>query len=100
MTTDELRASLSEGAPPAGLAPLLQAMWWDARGNFDRAHEIAQDEETGQDGAWVHAYLHRKEGDASNAGYWYRRARQTHPQISSDDEWQQITTVLLQRYAK
>ncbi len=98
MTIEEFRASLHEGTPPAGLPPLLQALWWDARGNFDRAHEIAQEENTGQEGAWVHAYLHRKEGDAENAGYWYKRAHQPHPQNAPDDEWRQITTVLLHRH--
>jgi hypothetical protein len=97
MTIDELRASLHQGTPPAGLSTLLQALWWDAKGNFDRAHEIAQEEEAGQEGAWVHAYLHRKEGDKENAGYWYKRAHQPHPENSSDDEWRQITTVLLHR---
>jgi len=59
--------------PPAGAGPALQALWYDARGDWGRAHELAQ-EDTGRDGAWVHAYLHRKEGDEMNAGYWYRRA--------------------------
>jgi hypothetical protein len=98
MTIEEFRASLSEEAPPAGLAPLLTALWWDAKGNSDRAHNIAQDVSSGQETAWVHAYLHRKEGDADNAGYWYKRARQPIPENSSDDEWRQITTVLLHRH--
>ena len=98
MTIDELRASVHEEAPPAGLSSLLKALWWDAKGNFDRAHEIAQDEEAGQEAAWVHAYLHRKEGDRENAGYWYRRAHQPLPEGSSDDEWRQIATVLLHRH--
>lgn len=97
MTIEEFRATLREGAPPSSLPPLLQALWWDARGNFDRAHQIAQDDESGE-AAWIHAYLHRKEGDAGNAGYWYRRARQPHPQTPLDDEWQQITTALLNRH--
>jgi hypothetical protein len=98
MTIDELKASLHEEIPPAGLPPLLQALWWDAKGNFDRAHEIAQDESGGQEAAWVHAYLHRKEGDRENAGYWYRRAHQPSSEVSSDDEWRQIVTVLLHRH--
>jgi hypothetical protein len=98
MTIDELRASVHAESPPADLPPLLKALWWDAKGNFDRAHEIAQDEEAGQEAAWVHAYLHRKEGDRDNAGYWYRRARQPPPEGSSGDEWRQIATVLLHRY--
>jgi hypothetical protein len=98
MTIEEFRASLRESIPPAGLSGLLKALWWDARGNFDRAHDIAQDDESGQEAAWVHAYLHRREGDQDNAGYWYKRAHQPHPETSLDDEWRQITTVLLHRH--
>jgi hypothetical protein len=67
MTVDELRASLSQSSPPAGLEPLVAALWWEAKGDWNRAHAIAQDE-SGADAAWVHAHLHRKEGDAGNAG--------------------------------
>lgn len=100
MTMDEFRVSLREAQPPANLTTLLQALWWDARGNFDRAHEIAQEESSGQESAWVHAYLHRKDKDPENAGYWYKRAHQPHPEISSDEEWRQIATVLLHRSGK
>src|ERR1700749_4629969 len=89
MTLDEFRASVHGAAPPAELAPLLKALWWDAKGSFDQAHEIAQDDSS-REAAWVHAYLHRKEGDRSNAGYWYRQAGQPHPEISSEEEWQRI----------
>lgn len=65
--------SLSNAEPPANLRMLLHAVWHGLRGNWEEAHEIAQDDET-PDGAWVHAWLHRIEGDAPNAGYWYRRA--------------------------
>jgi hypothetical protein len=98
MTIEEFRASLRESVPPAGLSALLKALWWDAKGNFDRAHDIAQDDDSGQEAAWVHAYLHRREGDRENAGYWYKRAHQPHPETSLDDEWRQITTVLLHRH--
>jgi len=97
MTIDEFKGSLRGERPPTNLTPLLSALWWDARGNFTRAHDIAQDEPQGQESAWVHAYLHRKEGDAENAAYWYKRAHQPHPETSSDEEWRQITTVLLHR---
>jgi hypothetical protein len=96
MTIEEFRATLGAAAPQEGLVPLLKALWWDAKGDFDRAHEIAQEDE-GQDGAWVHAYLHRKEGDQGNAGYWYRRAHQPYAQTSLDEEWRQIATTLLDR---
>jgi hypothetical protein len=101
MTIEEFRSSLHGAGPPANLPPLLAALWWDAKGNFDRAHNIAQDvaDEAGsREGAWVHAYLHRKEGDGDNAGYWYKRAHQPHPETSFDEEWRQITTVLLHRH--
>ena len=68
------RASLSSAEPPPALSRALRALWLDARGNWDGAHDAAQADEGG-DGDWVHAYLHRKEGDAGNAAYWYRRAR-------------------------
>ena len=67
------RSVASEEAPPANLSAALRALWWDSRGDWHRAHEATQ----GDDGSavsWVHAYLHRKEGDLSNAGYWYARA--------------------------
>jgi hypothetical protein len=98
MTLESFRTSLREAMPPAGLAPLLAALWWDAKGNFDRAHDIAQEDASSRESAWVHAYLHRKEKDPDNAGYWYKRAHQPHPENSSDDEWRQIATVLLHRY--
>lgn len=81
--------SLNGAEPPQGLLPLLEALWWDAKGDWARAHEIAQEIDSA-DAAWVHAYLHRKEGDIGNAGYWYRQAGR--PQISRDldAEWQQI----------
>src|SRR5262249_10014784 len=74
MNIQEFRNSLSLGEPPEGLNPPLAGLWWDAKGNWTKAHEFAQQDE-GPAGAWVHAYLHRKEGDSSNAAYWYRKSR-------------------------
>ena len=68
MTIEEFRASLRDEVPMPSLTPLLKALWWDAKGNFDRAHEIAQDDDSGQEAAWVHAYLHRREGDRRTRG--------------------------------
>lgn len=96
MNYDAFRATLSSSTPPPELPPLLAALWWDAKGDWNRAHEVAQSED-GTDAAWVHAYLHRKEGDASNAGYWYRQARKPHCTLSLDEEWEQIATALLAR---
>ena len=73
MSTADFRTSLSGGAPAPSLEPPLAALWWAAKGNWDAAHKIVQDEQT-TEAAWVHAYLHRVEGDLGNAGYWYRQA--------------------------
>jgi hypothetical protein len=88
------RASLSATEPPANLSRALRALWLDARGNWDGAHDAAQADEGGP-GDWVHAYLHRKEGDAGNAAYWYRRARKPICHASLDEEWAAITEALL-----
>ena len=93
MTLDEFRASIAAGATPA-VAPLLLALWHDARGNWDEAHRIAQDVDT-NDGAWVHAYLHRREGDLGNARYWYRRAGRPEAADSVEAEWMRIVEALL-----
>lgn len=89
-------ASLSADAPAPGLPVLAEALWHDARGDWHAAHDIAQDE-SGPDAAWVHAYLHRKEGDEGNAGYWYRRADRPHCRDDLAAEWTAITTSLLGR---
>lgn len=90
----EFTASLAASEPPAGLSLALQALWWDAKGDWHRAHACAQAQDDA-DGAWVHAYLHRKEGDASNAGYWYRRARRPAFAGSLEAEWESLVKALL-----
>jgi hypothetical protein len=94
MTLAQFRATLSSPQPPAGLTPALLALWHDGRGDWDAAHETAQDIDDA-DGAWIHAYLHRKEGDASNAAYWYRRAGKPVASAPLDDEWSAIAAALL-----
>jgi len=94
MTLDDFKASLNGAIPPVGLPPLLLALWHDAKGDWDAAHSVAQDVDD-EDGAWVHAYLHRKEGDAANAGYWYRRAGRPHSHSTLDGEWDEIAAALL-----
>ena len=94
MTLHEFRATLSKGAPPTDLSPALQAMWQDARGNWSAAHAIAQDIHD-KVGSWIHAYLHRKEGDHGNAEYWYRRASQPPANDSLEEEWARIVSALL-----
>lgn len=94
MTTEEFVASTAAAVPPSGLTPVLVALWHDARGDWDAAHTVAQDV-ADPDGAWVHAYLHRKEGDLGNATYWYRRAGRPVATGSLQDEWHQIVATLL-----
>jgi hypothetical protein len=86
--------ALHQDAPPAGLPPLLLALWHERKGDWTRAHEIAQDIDSG-DAAWVHAYLHRREGDLSNAGYWYRQANRPVEHGGLDAEWRSLVTELL-----
>jgi len=93
MTIEQFRRSLA-GAQPPDLAPLLRALWHDASGDWERAHSIAQDIDD-DSASWVHAYLHRKEGDQGNAAYWYRRARKPVATDSLDDEWARIVMALL-----
>jgi hypothetical protein len=94
VTNDSFRQSLSQEAPPSNLSLALVALWWDAKGNWSKAHESAQ-QDNGPAGAWVHAYLHRKEGDSSNAAYWYRQAGKPRAHIPLEEEWKEIVTALL-----
>jgi hypothetical protein len=94
MTLDDFRQSLTAAEPPAGLTLALAGLWWDAKGDWTRAHESAQRDE-GKDGSWVHAYLHRKEGDQGNAAYWYRRAGKPVCREPLETEWLSIVEVLL-----
>lgn len=90
----QFRARLSDSAPAAMLSPPLAALWWAAKGDWERAHGIVQDDQ-GRDAAWVHAYLHRVEGDLGNAGYWYRQAGQPAAKDSLQAEWERIAAALL-----
>ena len=93
MTLDDFRQSLTATEPPAGLTHALAGLWWDAKGDWTRAHESAQQDE-GVEGSWVHAYLHRKEGDQGNAAYWYRRAGKPVCREPLDAEWLSIVRAL------
>ena len=86
--------SLEDPAAPEGLSEPLQALWQEAKGAWDEAHTLAQVDK-GPDGAWVHAYLHRVEGDLRNAGYWYRRAGRPASEGALRDEWRTIAKALL-----
>ena len=94
MTLSEFRVTLAERAPPQA-SSALSALWWAAKGHWDRAHEIVQDD-SGREAAWVHAYLHRVEGDLGNAAYWYRQARRPVASQTVETEWDVIVTALLE----
>ena len=93
------RASRDGDTPPDGLTDPLLALWHAAKGDWRQAHEIAQRAGAAgdSDADWVHAYLHRVEGDTSNAGYWYWRSRQAEAKGPLEEEWAAISTVLLER---
>jgi hypothetical protein len=96
MTLEEFRNSLKLDSPPEGLSLALAALWWDGKDDWTQAHECAQQHD-GWAGAWVHAYLHRKEGDLSNAGYWYQRAGKPVARGSLAQEWAAIAEELLNK---
>jgi hypothetical protein len=84
------------GLIPEDIPPLLQALLLESAGDWESAHRIAQGDGT-QEGSWVHAYLHRVEGDLGNASYWYRSAGRTMPEISIEEEWEYIAMALLEK---
>ncbi|HTV83660.1 MAG TPA: hypothetical protein VME18_13520 [Acidobacteriaceae bacterium] len=94
MTLEEFQASLEANEPPTGLSAPLEALWWDARGKWDRAHGLV-DSLDSREGTAVHAYLHRKEGADWNADYWYRRAGRTFHRPNPEDEWAALVEGLL-----
>lgn len=94
MNFNSFKESLQQNAPPEGINPYLKALWYDGKNDWDKAHTIIQDLED-LNGSWIHAYLHRKEGDRWNADYWYRRANKKRPEVSLDKEWEEITRALL-----
>jgi hypothetical protein len=94
VTVAALRASVSRDAPPQGLSGPLQGLWWAAKGDWDKAHRIVQDDDSAE-AAWVHAYLHRVEGDLPNAGYWYRTAGKAVGKGPLEAEWDALAAALL-----
>jgi hypothetical protein len=94
MDSTRFYASLAQSSPPADTPALLQALWHDAKGEWGRAHEIVQAQQ-GAAAARIHAYLHRKEGDAANAEYWYGRAGARRPDVDLPAEWQALVDRLL-----
>lgn len=103
MTFNEFKLSISQSSPPEGISDLLSALWYDAKGDpskdlasWNKAHKITQDI-SGKDAAWVHAYLHRKEGDSGNASYWYSRAGKPFSNKTLEEEWEEIVEALLKK---
>jgi hypothetical protein len=94
MSFDEYLASIGNEQPPSKLSETLTSLWWDKKGDWDRAHAIAQEIPTPQ-GSAVHAYLHREEGVLWNADYWYSRAGRVRPDIPLETEWQQLVDEML-----
>ena len=95
MTLSEFKSSLKLNTPPAEISLALRALWEDGRGNWDAAHKLAQEVE-GKSGAWIHAYLHRKEGDLGNAAYWYRQAGRPAAHDALEEEWDRIVGALIE----
>lgn len=95
MTPDAFKTSLGQSAPPAGLSPALTALWWAGKDDWNKAHELVMAED-GAECAWVHAYLHRVEGDLDNARYWYRQAQRPAAKGELAAEWAAITAALLE----
>ncbi len=87
MTLIEFKKSLLETNPPQNISEILEALWQDAKGDWEAAHDIIQTKEGVKQYDLIHAYLHRKEGDNWNANYWYRRAKATMPDVSLQEEW-------------
>jgi hypothetical protein len=96
MTLQEFKTSLQATTPPQKLPPLLEALWFDGKGKWHEAHAVAQDIENA-DGSWIHAYLHRKEGDEGNARYWYNRAGKKFPKLTLEEEWGELVAYFLNR---
>lgn len=93
MILQDFNNSLNANNPPAHASVYLKALWHDAKGNWDKAHELIQDLPD-KNASWIHAYLHRKEGDLFNADYWYSKAGKKRPSLSLEEELEQLVTAL------
>ena len=98
MTFSEFELCTKNNEPTFGLTLFLKALWLDAKGDWQQAHEIIQAIET-KDGSWMHAYLHRKEGDDSNASYWYNQAGKKFPVVDLTEEWKNLSIYFLEKGA-
>src|SRR5580765_7390835 len=97
MTYDEFILTIENNEPPSDAPLSIQSLWWDAKGDWHKAHSLI-DSLDDENSCWVHAYLHRKEGDIANANYWYRRAGKQNPGASIRDEWNAISMELLLKF--
>ncbi|TBH76335.1 hypothetical protein [Aquirufa nivalisilvae] len=91
------KETLKLSSPPSNFNLILQSLWYDAKGDWDKAHAQV-DQLNDRESAWVHAYLHRKEGDLWNADYWYTRAKQSRPSISLEQEWENLVLFFLTEF--
>ncbi|HUZ58566.1 MAG TPA: hypothetical protein VMU83_07280 [Hanamia sp.] len=94
MNLYSFKKSLSGSIPPQNLSVHLKALWFEGKGEWDKAHQLIQDVDD-SNASWIHAFLHRKEGDVSNADYWYRRAEKKRPAVSLEKEWEEIVTAMI-----
>jgi hypothetical protein len=94
MEIEEFKKNLLHADLPGNLDTYLQSLWYEGKGDWEKAHTLIQDIED-KKAAWIHAYLHRKEGDDWNADYWYNQAGRKRPAISLEEEWEVIVTTLL-----
>jgi hypothetical protein len=94
MTYDEFILTIENDEFPSALPVYMQALWYDAKGDWDKAHALI-DSLDDKISCRVHAYLHRKEGDINNADYWYRRANAERPSVSLQEEWKDLSIRLL-----
>ncbi len=94
MNLSVFKETLSGSEPPQNVSVYLKTLWYDAKGEWDKAHKLIQDFED-RNASWIHAYLHRKEGDIGNADYWYSCAGKKRPSVSLEKEWEEIVTALI-----
>ncbi len=94
MNISSFKESLSGNEPPQNSSVYLKALWYDAKDQWDKAHELIQDIED-KKASWIHAYLHRKAGDAGNADYWYNLADKKRPSVSLEKEWEEIVAAMI-----
>ncbi len=94
MTSAIFKESLTGKEPPLNVSVYLKALWYDANDDWEKAHTLIQDLPD-TNAAWIHAYLHRREGDQFNADYWYRRAGKSSPAVSLAEEWERMVMTFL-----